>query len=371
MLKERCLEQIRLHRNFDALVQPLDKLRSIQDAEFFIRRDGILFNADGYAHPDGTIAGCALYVPDNNGEKTFFGTTYGKTTLIPGTHEPIPYADRGRHFRLIDQELDQSDDNPFPFTYEHILPRAQFVGFIPAEHALRCATSGALGNPEELLRDIDRFQTLLGVDVSKLHVGLTGAPALGQIEGYHDLDILFRGDVSQNRSLADTMHDLLLHEPKIRLHEGGKGWLIRFYSDEKNDGKKTLFCCFFGYKNTQEALLQDFTMKVLIDDVELEGSVDDATHALYTPSIVTLHDILRLKVGGKAADARLPDNLPLVIYHTGSRGELNPADRVWAHGALAEVVTPRETYHALVVVEREGVRNETPPWPNYYTRERI
>lgn len=371
MLKEGYLEQIRLHRDFDTLVQPLGQPEHIRDAEFVIRRDGILFNADGYAHPDEMVVGGALYTPTARGEKTFFGVNYSKTTLIPGTHEPIPYADRGRHFRLIDPELDQSHVNPFPFTYEHILPRAQFVGHIPAEQAFQCAVSGVLGNPEQLQRDIESLRSLLQIDLSEYVLGLTGAPALGQIEDYHDLDILFRGDTSQNRSLADAIRELLLEEPQRRLHEGGKSWLIRFYSDGEKGMRRTLFCCFFGYKDVQEAPLREFTMSVLVDDMELEGSVQDATHAIYTPSIVTLHDVIRLNIDGKDARGRLPDSLPLIIYHTGSRGELNRADRIWAHGALAQVVTPRETYHALVVIEREGVRNETPPWPDYYTRERI
>lgn len=371
MLKEGYLEQIRLHRDFDTLVQPLSQLEHIRDAEYFIRRDGILFNADGYAHLEKMIVGGALYAPNKHGEKTFFGVNYCKTTLIPGTYEPIPYVDRGRNFRLIDPELDQSHVNPLPFTYEHILPRTQFVGYIPAEHAFQCAVRGVLGNSEQLQRDIESLRSLLQIDLSEYVLGLTGAPALGQIEGYHDLDILFHGDTSQNRSLADEIRELLLEEPQRRLHEGGKSWLIRFYSDGEKGMRRTLFCCFFGYKDVAEAPLQDFTMNVLVGDMEIEGSVRDATHALYTPSIVTLHDVIRLNIDGEAARGRLPDSLPLVIYHTGSRGEFNREDRIWAHGVLAEVITPHETYHALVVIEREGVRNETPPWPYYYIRDRI
>lgn len=371
MLKERYGDQIRLHKDFDTLVQPLAQLEHIRDAEFFVRRDGILFNADGYAHPDDSVVGCALYAPDPNGEKTFFGIPYRKTTLVPGTFEPIPYPDRGRHFRLIDPELDQSRVNPIPFTYEHILPRPQFVGYIPADHAFRCAANGALGNPDELLQDIDSLRVLLQIDLSEYTLGLTGAPALGQIEGYHDLDIVFRGDIHQNRQLADTMRMQLIEEPQRRLNEGGKSWLIRIYSSEGSKGERTLFCCFFGYKDIQEAPLRDFTMNVLFGDMETEGSVQDATHALYTPSVVTLYDVVRLKIDGKDAKLRLPDSLPLIIYHTGSRGELNVGDRVWAHGALVEVMTSSQTYPAFVVIEREGVRNETPPWSGYYARERI
>lgn len=181
MLKEGYLEQIRLHRDFDTLVQPLSQLEHVRDAEFFIRRDGILFNTDGYAHSEEMIVGGALYAPNEHGEKTFFGVNYCKTTLISGSHEPIPYADRGRHFRLIDPELDQSQVNSFPFTYEHILPRTQFVGYIPAEHAFQCAVRGVLGNSEQLQRDIESLHSLLQTNIGDYGVGLTGAPALGQI----------------------------------------------------------------------------------------------------------------------------------------------------------------------------------------------
>lgn len=363
MLKEGFLEQIRLHRDFDTLVQPLDQLEYVRDAEFFIRRDGILFNADGYAHPDGMIVGGALYAPTSQGEKTFFGVNYRKTTLIPGTHEPIPYADRGHHFRLIDPELDQSHVNPFPFTYEQVLPRAQFVGYIPAEHAFQCVVSGALGNPEAILQDLDALRSLLGTDLTEYVLGFTGAPALGQIEGYHDLDIIFRGDTSQNRFLADVMRELLLEEPQRRLHEGGKSWLIRFYNDNR-----VIMCCFFGYQNLADAPLKELVMKLIERDVQIKGTVSDATHALYTPTVVYLHDTHAIKINNENVNVRLSDGMPLIVYHTGSRGELNEGDVVWAHGGLTEIASSERGYEALVVVEREGVRNETPPWQEYYSR---
>lgn len=370
MLKESCLSQISINENFRMLVRPLPSHDEIRDAEFYIRQDGIIFNADGYSHPFRKIVGTALYAPNSKGNKQIFGTTYNKTTLYPDTYEPVPYAERGRHFRAIDPELDQEKINSPPFTYEQILPEDEFIGYIPTKHAYRCAVEGLVGDPNQIQPDLEDLSRLLGVNLDIFAVGLTGAPALGCIRNYHDLDIVFRGDLKQNRELADKMKDLVLHESERRLHEGGKSWLIRFFN---RDGARNgmLMCCFFSYQNLEDAPLRKFAMKIVENNVEINASVSDATHALYTPTVITLHDVQALCINGQKVMERLPDRIPLVIYHTGTRGELNYGDRVWAHGVLVEVVTPKLVYPAVVVIEREGVRNETPPWPNYYTRQRI
>ncbi len=367
MLKESCLSKINRNRNFQQLVRSLPPHDEIRDAEFYIRSDGILFNADGYAHPVGKMIGGALYAPNIQGNKQIFGIQYTKTTLYPGTYDPIPYAERSKHYRKIDPELDQVAINPFPFIYEQILPVDQFVGYIPAENAYNLATNGFLGDPQQIIADLGNLAQLLDVKLTDFSVGLTGALALGQVSDYHDLDIVFRGSLTQNRLLADKMRDLVIHEPERILDEGGKNWLIRFFNrNGKSNGM--LMCCFFGYNKLQDAPLREFTARIIENDIEIQASVSDATHALYTPTIVTLYDAHTIRINGQNVCDRLSDNIPLVIYHTGTRGELNYSDQVWVHGALVEITTREFTYPAVMVIEREGVRNETPPWPNYYTR---
>lgn len=370
MLKESYLSQIITSENFQRIVQPLPPHDAIRDAEFYIRRDGILFNADGYAHPPRKIVGAVLYTPDAQGNKQIFGVTYRKTTLYPGTYEPIPYAERSKHFREIDPVLDQEAKNSFPFMHEHILPISEFMGYIPAKHVYECAVKGFINDPSQIQSDLEDLATLLGVDLKRFTVGLTGAAALGCIRDYHDLDVVFRGDLKQNRDLANKMRDLVLYESERRLHEGGKSWLIRFFN-RGGVTNGTLMCCFFGYQDIEDAPLREFTMSTIERDIEINASVSDATHALYTPTVVTLHDVQVLRINGQRVKERLSDNIPLVIYHTGSRGELNSADYIWAHGVLVEIKTPQLVYPAIVVVEREGVRNETPPWLNYYSRPRV
>jgi len=370
VLKESYLSQISNNQSFQQLVRPFSSQDIIKDAEFCIRRDGILFNVDGYYHPLGKIIGTALYSPDSRGNKQIFGVTYRKTTLYPDTYEPIPYSERGKNFRKIDPELDQEKANAFPFTYEQILPTDEFVGHIPSEHAYRCASEQLIGDPSQMQADLEDLSHLLDVNLSSFAVGLTGALALGQINDYHDLDIVFHGDLKQNRELADKIRDLVLNEPDRRLSEGGKSWLIRFFN-RNGASNGMLMCCFFGYRNLKDAPLQKFAMKIVESDLEINASVSDATHALYTPTVVLLHDVRTRHIEGRDTRERLPDNLPLIIYHTGTRGELNSNDRVWAHGTLVEIITPNISYPAIVVIEREGVRNETPPWPNYYLRQKI
>jgi predicted nucleotidyltransferase len=370
MLKERVQADIEYSQTYQALVRPLPSMEGTRDVEFYVRYDGLILNADGYAHPQHTVVGNVLYAPDSEGNKEIFGIPYRKTSLVPKTFTPVPYRERGAYFANIDPALNQTSTNSYPFRYEQILPREQFIGYIPAQHAYELAVEGKLGNPDRLLSDLENLFELLGFEQSTVRLGLTGTPALGHIQQYHDLDIVFFGTIEENRLLANRMRDLVLQEPERRLHEGGKSWQIRFYNrDGITNG--TIMCCFFGYKNIEDCALPSFEMNMFIEDVCIQGVVSNADHALYTPTVVNLHNSHIIEIEGKKNNFRLPDDMPLIVYHTGTRGELNVGDEVWAHGAFGEIITDDERYLAVVVNEREGVRNETAPWSEYYTIDRI
>lgn len=362
------LESVDTHRTqhelFEQLVHPIEPQHSVRDAEFYIRHDGIIFNADGYAHPEDAVIGNPLYIPDASGDRTIFDRRYRKIFFYPGTTEPVPYSNRPKLLEAIDPSLNQYGINPWPFQYEQVLLRTEFIGFIPGDHAFRMAIADSTRN-EKVLRDLENLQKLIGLDIRSIPMALTGTLALGNWGTYHDLDLVFRGDFIMNRAIADRMKQIVIDEPHRRLHEGGKSWLIRFYNDFG-----VIMCNFFGYGKTSDAPLQNFSMHLITDDVEIHATVSDATHALYTPTIVSLHDVKRIKIHSDYNSGRLPDNILLIVYHTGSRGELNVGDNIWARGGHMIVDDAKGSREALVVVEREGVRNETPPWPEFYTRNR-
>jgi len=362
-------EAIRQNFYFKELVQPIPQNYSIIDTEFYIHRNGLLFHADGYAHPENSILGNPLYIPDKYGNKNIFGQPYRKLFLYPGTNEPIPYKDRSQILHSIDPSLDQFDSNPWPFQYEQIIPISNFIGYISGRSVFEKARKGLLGNNSEFLSDLENLGRCLSVDIESVPLSLTGILAFGNIAKYHDLDIVFCGSLSQNRNIADKIRQLIISEPKRRLHEGGKGWLIRWFNKNGNiDG--TIMCCFFRYGNTKDAPLQQFTVDVLEPNMQIEASVSDDAHALYTPTVLTLHDAYTISIGNHSDNMRLPDGTKLIIYHTGSRGEFNIGDRIWAHGAFTYIRVINKEYPALLVIEREAARNLTPPWNNYYSRNK-
>ncbi len=282
----------------------------------------------------------------------------------PGEYEPRPYSEMAPHLRAIDPVLDQRARNPWPLRYEQILPLDEFVGYIPGEEAFAAAVNGQLGDPSRVLADLEAASAALDIDLSTRRIALTGTPALGITQNYHDLDIVFRGNVEENREVADAIRRYLLERPEGRVHEGGKSWLVRFLAPDRN-GEQRLICCFFVYGDPQAAPLRDLSTEVIDEDVTLTGTVANANEAVYTPTLVRLE-----AVEAERSSSEVPARLTLVVHHTASRGELNDGDSVWARGALVDLHSSRGTERALCVIEREGVRNETPPWAGYYTRER-
>ena len=228
---------------------------------------------------------------------------------------------------------------------------------------------GLLGDNSKVLKDLEDLGQRLDINIESVPLAFTGTLAFGNIAQYHDLDLVFCGSLSQNRNIADKIRQLGISEPSRRLHEGGKGWLIRWFN-RNGDVDGTIMCCFFRYGNIKDAPLQQFEVDVLEPNMQIEALISDDTHALYTPTIVTLHDVRATSIGDYSDNIRLPDSTKLVIYHTGSRGEFNIGDRIWANGAYAYIHTPETEYPALLVIEREAARNLTPPWSNFYSHDK-
>lgn len=343
------------------LVTPLDQpgvFQDILDAQFYIRNDGLIVNAEGWHHPNGQLVGEAMYTPDDEGDRVIFGLRYKKLTLFPGTHTPVPYADRARLLRAVDPELDQTTTNPYFARYKQILPQDTFNGFISSEIAYQRLTSSSVPNVELVAEDIESISELIGVDISDVRLGFTGAPSLGNLDNLHDLDIVFTGSLEENILIARAMRRLLADNPQRRLTEGGKDWNIRFYND-----RSTLICSFFRYQKPDEAPLREFSMEIIEPEVTLVATVSDDMHTIYTPTVLGLEDAYLV-----GEDRKLPQDMQLIVYHTATRGECFEGDRVMASGALVNVSTPTSDTLALCVIEREGVRNLTPTWDNFYQK---
>lgn len=359
-MNQELLSAISTHPNFLRFARPFisgETDQQIKDAEFVIRKDGLIVNVEGWQHPPGFLIGEVLYAPSSSGDKTVFGQPYRKVTLFPNTHEPVPYANRAGLLRDLDPALDQTTVNPYFARYKQILPTADFIAHMPSERALQMTLS-LRQKSDEFYQDYENLLWLLGLKTDEVSLGLTGAPLLGNSSVYHDFDIVFSGSLEQNLEIAKRMRDLAIAEPKRRLFEGGKAWQIRFFNDR---GK--LMCTFFTYPSQKEAPLNRFSMQVVQDNIVAVGCVGDDHHSVYTPTILELEDVI-LTHGGSIQRF---SKLPLIAYHTASRGDCFRGDVAEAQGALVEITQPgKDPYPAICVIEREGVRNLTPPWPYYY-----
>jgi predicted nucleotidyltransferase len=334
---------------------------TIRDAQLYIRKDGLIVNAEGWFHPLDTLIGEAIYVPDKSSSKTVFGRPYRKMTLYQGTYTPIPYDQRAKLFADYDPALDQTGSNPIFAKYKQIFKRKDFVAYVNSEDVFE-KIMGTSDSEDSVPADVSSIGDVLGVDLDAVPKGFTGAIALGNIDRPHDVDIIFSGSLDENIFIARAMRNLVKKQPSRRLVEGGKGWNIRFFNDTP-----MLICSFFTYSDKQDAPLSQFEMEVLDDNVVMEGQVETDINTIYTPSLVTIQNASIFSNNKKAAFSPHKP-IELIAYHTASRGECFEGDIVRAKGALVRVATPTEEYLGVCVTEREGIRNLTPTWPNFYDK---
>jgi len=333
----------------------------IRDAQLYIRKDGLIVNAEGWHHPDGLLVGEAMYAPDWQGDRKIFGQQFRKLTLRPGTYDPVPYDQRGALFREYDPALDQTEINPLFAKYKQIFDRSEFAAYISGETVFQRLMPKLIAEGNPVVGDIASVDEILGMDLSSVEMGFTGAPSFGQLDQLHDLDLIFSGTLEENLAIAKAMRHTVLTQPDRRLTEGGKGWNIRFFND-----RHTLICSFFTYKNPEDAPLREFQMEIIEPDVVMEGEVFSDTHAMYTPTVLGLDGVRLLGVGNVEANTSLHEPVQLIAYHTATRGECFEGDKVRARGALVQVTTPDSQHLGVCVIEREGIRNLTPTWEGFY-----
>lgn len=360
---ETFTQRLQEDERFHYFTQPVetDIGEKARDAEFLLRKDGLLVNVEGWNHPRGYLVGEVLYIPDTHGDKRIFGQPYRKITLYKGTYEPVPYPERAKILSKVDSRLNQVETNPYFAKYKQILPCSDFIAYFPSRRALQVALEYFVLPTDTFVEDLENVISLLAIDTHDVTLGLTGAPLLGNVWQYHDLDIVFSGSVDQNRLIAKKMRDIISQDKHRRLFEGGKGWSIRFFNDFGR-----LMCTFFGYRDVTDAPLRDCEMKVVQDNVTIEGTVSDDTHSLYTPTILQLGDVSFETPVFNYPDDFNNQQLELIIYHTASRGDCVKGDRIRARGALVDVTRQEKTSSALCVIDREGAKNLTPLWAGYY-----
>lgn len=357
------VERLNSNEDFQNLTLPIsdDHFPEIRDAQLYVRNDGLIVNAEGWYHPEGKLIGEVMYAPDVGGDRNIFGQTYRKLTLRPGTYTPVPYAERAALLKGYDPRFGSNQDNPYFARYKQMFDRSEFVSYIPNEYTFDKLKDLLAWQYPEVLEDICGIGETIGLDMTGISIGFTGAPSFGKLDALHDLDIVFSADLDTNYSIADAMRNMLRENPARRLTEGGKGWNIRYLND-----RGTLICCFFTYQNPNLAPLRKFAMDVVAPEVTVEAIVAEDIHGIYTPTVLEVTDS-QLVSGEDRIKIETQDRLfQIIAYHTASRGESFKGDKITSTGALVRITTEDGSKMGVCITEREGLRNMTPTWNNYY-----
>lgn len=326
-------------RMLDDFLCPLSQLegRSL-DSLYLLRKDESFVFAEGYCHPSGGVYGKIIYYPRPGGVVDVFGREYGCVTKrkVNGEFQYIGHPEQIEMHKEIDPQLDPRSPRPVYVEYEMEFPMSDFVGYFDPHHSLEACSA----RYPWIKRGAEAASRVLEVPWSNL--GLTGSLAYGRYEeDDDDLDLVIQGSISDNLRVYRKIRELSAI-PERKVMEFGRWWPMRFYEGD------VLICPFFLYENPEEAPLGDFQLKVIREDVDLEGVVTDDTHTLYMPPLLRLGDV---RISGRSVPA-----LPLIIYDGALRGEFFQGDILRMKARLVEVTTGEKTYRAALVTLWDNIK---------------
>jgi predicted nucleotidyltransferase len=329
---------------FDEIMEqflcPLSRLEGgrATDSLYFLRKDGCFVFTEGYCHPEGGLYGKIIYYPCPGGGVDIFGREYGCTTKRKVGDEII-YVSHPEQIKMhgeIDPVLDPAAPRPIFVEYEMEFPLSDFIGFFDPAHSLRSCMNlyGWVGEGTRMTSRV--------LDVPLSDLGVTGSLAYGRYEeGDDDLDLVIRGTSEDNRRVYRKIRELSA-QPEHMVVEFGRWWPMRFYE------KDLLVCPFFIYDRWESAPLRDFRLKVLREEVPLEGVVADDTHTIYMPPLLLLEDV--------RMDGQKASSLPLIIYDGALRGEFFRGDILRMNARLVEVTQGADMYQGVLVTLWDDIR---------------
>jgi hypothetical protein len=332
---KKLMEKVLRHPDFKDFVVPIERHDEIRDATFFLRNDGLLAFSEGYYHPPGRLIGNMIYIPDANGNKSFFGVPYASIIKRYGKEEDewVTFKEQLEIYRRVDPSTQKG--KPLFAENKCVFDIEDFIGHVPPRRSLQMVRERS----PEIDRVIRNVAELFDVDPAM--IGCTGSMAFGNIAEAHDFDLIFYGSAAEMRGIVSKIYELV-KDPKRQVFEMGMLWAIRFYDDGGN-----MICPFFSYTNPEEIPLRGFELDLIQDDVEATVTIADDTHTGFMPTYLPLTET---RIGGGTA---LRDPV-LVIYHGGKRGEYRRGDRVKARGHLTRMKTPGRIFDAILVTDMDN-----------------
>jgi hypothetical protein len=333
---KELMDAVTRHPDFRDFVVPISKLDGIRDANFFLRRDGLLAFSEGYFHPDGKLIANIIYIPDPSGPKRFFGIPYGSIIKQYGEGEEEKWVNFQEQLKIY-REIDPSTQTGKPVFAENkcVFNLDDFIGYIPPLRSLEIVRSRA----PQIDKTVREIGALLGIDHDK--IGCTGSMSFGNIGAAHDFDLVFYGEVAPLRRVLSAIYEIV-KDPKRQVFEMGMLWAIRFYDNAGN-----MICPFFSYDNPSEIPLPEFTLELRARDVEAAVTVGNDDHTGFMPSFLPLSEAC-------PADGGVAKPTVLVIYHGGKRGEYRNGDRVRVRGHSVRVKTAHNEFDAVLVTDMDN-----------------
>ncbi len=322
-------------------LQPLSSLKmGVGDAYYFLRKDGAFVFTEGYMHPEGGLMGKVMLAPDPAGDTDIFGRKFRSSykRIIDGELTLIPHPEQMMLQSQLTPGLDLTAPRPVYEEFHIEFPLSDFKGVFEHHHSLRVAMEmyPCVGKS---IGDISR-----GLDVPLDRLGCTGSTCYGKFEEPDDdIDLVWYGSIDENKNVLRQIRELT-RNPRNRVFEFGRWWPIRFYWEEM------MICSFFNYRIEEEIPLRNCTMTVLEEDVKGVGMVDDDTHTIYMPAIMTLSHLL---LNGKRSR-----DLDLIIYDGSLRGEFFNGDYLEFTARRVLVRTAAREYEALLVNLRDNIKKE-------------
>ena len=322
-------------------IQPISSLPiGVEDALYFLGNDDSFVFTEGYCHPENGLMGKVMLYPDPEGETDIFGRKYkssykrvedGELTLISHPEQLL------EQFK-IRPDLDAAAPRPIYEEFHVEFPLDEFRGVFEHRHSLRAAMA-TFPLVRESIEDLSK-----GFDVPLDRLGCTGSTCYGNFEAPDDdVDLVWYGTIEENKKVLEQIKEVTKN-PKNRVFEFGRWWPIRFF------WKDMMICSFFNYRVKEEIPLRKCEMKVLEEDVKGVGMVDDDTHTIYMPSIMTLTHLL---LNGKKS----PD-MDLIIYDGSLRGEFFAGDYLEFTARRVLVRTETREYEALLVNLRDNIQKQ-------------
>jgi len=278
-------------------------VNNINDMALFFTRNNDICSVEGWWHPENKIISNIIYLNDESGNCKICDKKYIKLTR-KNNGEWRSFEEQSH---IVNKA--RSLEDAYFIHNKKIIDKKDILYFIdPFNTYLKFKQQ----RPEKykLLKEIF---SILNVSEKENSVGIVGSYQIGRYNRDSDIDVMFKYNLKTNLKIFENIKNI---SKKYPVRDRGRKLPLRFLY------KNTVFCCHFAYENADECF-KGFSTNYFEKNYRGNVEVTDITHSIYTPTV------LRVK---NAID----ENLWLVIYHGGEKGEFRIGDRLHIEGQFIE-----------------------------------